>query len=100
MSIDIFISHSAKDKRTADAVCAALEGAGVKCWIAPRDILPGADWGEAISDAIENCRAMVLIVSANANSSSQIRREVERAVTARTPILPVRIDGTVPSKAI
>jgi len=38
----IFISHSSKDRPTADAICAHLESAGIKCWIAPRDIEPGA----------------------------------------------------------
>ena len=50
MAHDVFISYSTKDKPTADAACAALEAKGIRCWIAPRDILPGSDWGEAIID--------------------------------------------------
>jgi hypothetical protein len=38
----VFISHSSNDRATADAICAHLESAGIKCWIAPRDIEPGA----------------------------------------------------------
>jgi hypothetical protein len=45
---DVFVSYSSRDKPVADAVCASLEGRGIRCWIAPRDILPGADWGEEI----------------------------------------------------
>ncbi|HXQ15450.1 MAG TPA: toll/interleukin-1 receptor domain-containing protein [Caulobacteraceae bacterium] len=41
---DVFISYSSKDKTTADAICALLERDGAKCWIAPRDILPGEAW--------------------------------------------------------
>ncbi len=37
MAHDVFISHSSKNKPAADAVCHALEGDGVRCWIAPRD---------------------------------------------------------------
>jgi hypothetical protein len=48
MSHDVFISHSSADKRAADAACALLEARGIKCWIAPRDIRPGSDWGESI----------------------------------------------------
>jgi hypothetical protein len=47
MPYDAFISYSNLDKATADATCAALEAAGIRCRIAPRDILPGAEWGEA-----------------------------------------------------
>jgi TIR domain len=38
----VLISHSSKDRATADTICAHLESAGIKCWIAPRDIEPGA----------------------------------------------------------
>jgi len=100
MTHDIFISHSAKDKTTADAVCARLEAAGIKCWIAPRDVLPGLDWSEAIVNAITNCRAMVLIFSSSANTSRQIKREVERAVHKGKVIIPFRIEDVEPSGAL
>jgi hypothetical protein len=35
---DVFVSHSNHNKLDADAVCGKLEAAGVRCWIAPRDI--------------------------------------------------------------
>jgi len=41
MSHDIFISYSSKDKPIADGICASLETAGIRCWIAPRDIAAG-----------------------------------------------------------
>jgi hypothetical protein len=41
MPHDVFVSYSSDDKPTADAVCATLENKGIRCWIAPRDILPG-----------------------------------------------------------
>jgi hypothetical protein len=100
MAHDVFISHSAKDKVTADAVCAMLESEGVRCWIAPRDVLPSMEWGEAIIDAIEECRIMVLVFTANANESPQIRREVERAVNRGVAILPVRIEDVLPGKGL
>src|ERR1700722_13077098 len=100
MAHDVFISHSAKDKVTADAVCAMLESEGVRCWIAPRDVLPSMEWGEAIIDAIEECRIMVLVFTANANAAPQIRREVERAVNRGVAILPVRIEDVLPGKGL
>ena len=100
MAHDVFISYSNKDKPTADAVCAALEANGIRCWIAPRDILPGSDWGEAIIDAIHACRAMLLIFSGNSNASAQIKREVERSVNAGIPVVPFRIEDVMPSKTL
>jgi hypothetical protein len=100
MTSDVFVSHSSKDKTIADAVVAVLESKGVRCWVAPRDILPGADWSESIIDAIHNTKAMVLVFSANANASPQIKREVERAVNNGKPIIPFRIENVVPSKSL
>jgi len=100
MAHDVFISHSAKDKVTADAVCAMLESEGIRCWIAPRDVLPSMGWGEAIIDAIEESRIMVLVFTAHANESPQIRREIERAVNHGVAILPLRVENVLPGRAL
>jgi biotin transporter BioY len=91
MPHDVFVSYSSDDKPTADAVIATLENRGIRCWIAPRDILPGVDWGGAIVDAINASRMMVLVYSAKANDSPQIKREVERAVNRGLTVIPFRI---------
>jgi len=100
MAHDIFISYASPDKPTADAACAFLERHGVRCWVAPRDILSGVDWSEAIVEAIESCRIFVLIFSSCANGSPQIKREVERAVNKGKMIVPFRIENVVPTKAL
>jgi len=100
VAFDVFISYSSQDKPTADAACATLEGAGVRCWIAPRDIPPGTDYGESIVNALEDAKVFVLIFSKNANASPQIKREVERAVSKGIAIIPVRIEDVVPSKTL
>ena len=100
MALDTFISYSSKDKTAADAACAVLERAGVRCWIAPRDIRPGQEYGHAIIEAIDQCRVMVLIFSADANDSRQIHREIERAVSKGVPIIPLRIEEVVPTRSM
>ncbi|MGQ0550150.1 MAG: TIR domain-containing protein [Armatimonadota bacterium] len=100
MAHDVFVSYSAKDKPTADAVVATLEVRGIRCWIAPRDVLAGMHYGEAIIDAINASKAMVLVFSKNANESSQIRLEVERAVSKGISIIPVRIEDVAPGKSL
>ena len=92
MAHDIFISYSSKDKGVAEAACAALEGRGIKCWIAPRDVLPGQEYAAALVQAITSCRIFVLILSANSNNSPQVLREVERSVSKGVPIIPFRIE--------
>ena len=100
MNFDVFISYSTKDKPAADAACAMLESSGIRCWIAPRDVVPGVEYGSAIVDAIEHCRVMVLIFSSNANELAQIRREIERAVKKGVTIIPVRIEEVEPTKSM
>jgi formylglycine-generating enzyme required for sulfatase activity len=97
MTYHVFISHSSKDKALADAVCAALEANGVRCWIAPRDILPSESWAAAILRGISQSKMMVLIFSANANGSHHVHREVERAVAHTMPVLPVRVEDVLPA---
>jgi len=92
MAHDVFISYSVEDKPTADAVCAALEGKRIRCWIAPRDILPGAIFAEALIEAINGSRVFVLVFSSRSNNSPHVMRELERAVHKGLPILPLRIE--------
>jgi hypothetical protein len=100
MPFEVFISHSLKDKATAQAVCAKLEGARVRCWIAPRDIRPGADWAESIIAALGTCKVMVLIFSAHADASPQVRREVQRAFERGLTVVPFRIEDVNPSASL
>jgi hypothetical protein len=97
---DVFISYSSKDKTVADAVCARLEAAGIRCWIAPRDVVAGRPYGEALFDAISGMKVMVLVFSSNANVSEHIPKEVERAVSRGVPILPFRIEDVAPGKSL
>jgi hypothetical protein len=51
MAHDVFISYASEDKTVADAVCAMIESQGVRCWIAPRDVLPGLRRGNNRRDS-------------------------------------------------
>jgi hypothetical protein len=100
VAFDVFISYASKDKVVADAVCARLESAGIRCWIAPRDIVAGRSYGEAIIEAIHTAKVMVLVFSSNANASGHIPKEVERAVSSGLAILPFRIEDVSPGKSL
>ena len=100
MAHDVFISHSSKDKLAADATCAVLEGEGIRCWIAPRDITPGQEWSASIIDAIGEVKVFVLLFSHHANESRQVQREVELAVSHGIPIIPVRLERVSPARSL
>jgi formylglycine-generating enzyme required for sulfatase activity len=96
MTHEVFISYSSKDKPIADGICANLESAGVRCWIAPRDIAPGEDWPTAITDAIENSRILVLVFTANSNASEDVSRELYLAANSKLVIIPFKIENVEP----
>jgi hypothetical protein len=100
VAFDVFVSYASKDKVVADAVCAKLESSGIRCWIAPRDIVAGTSYGEAIIEAIHGAKVMVLVFSSNANASGHIPKEVERAVSNGVAILPFRIEDVAPGKSL
>jgi len=92
----LFVSYSSIDSESAEAVCAALELHDLQCWMAPRDITPGDDWGSALFGGIQQADALVLVFSAHANHSAQIKREVSHAMRRGLPVLPFRLDDTAP----
>src|ERR1700740_3467462 len=98
MAHEVFISHASPDKPVADAVCAALERASIRCWIAPRDVLPGRSFAGEITRAIQQSRVMVLIFSANSNSSEQVLREVQLAANSHLHIVQFRIQDVLPNE--
>ena len=100
MAHDVFISYASEDKIVADAVCGMLESHAVRCWIAPRDVLPGMAYGEAIIDAIRSCRIMILVFSSKSNASPHIPKEIERAVSAGVSIIPFRIEDVKPGRSL
>ena len=62
----------------------------MRCWMAPRDVVPGQEWRAAITEAILGCRVFVLIFSGNANASADVRREVGIAFDREKEIVPLR----------
>lgn len=97
MAHDVFISYASEDKTIADAVCAGLEKEGVRCWIAPRDILPSDNYDDAIVNAIASARVMVVIFSSNIFQSQFVKSEVERAFSKGLIIAPFRIENVNPT---
>ena len=88
---DIFVSYASPDRDVAFRIVSFLEEQGISCWVAPRDVPPGVEYGQAIINGIEQSSALVLILSDQSNDSAFVRKEVERAVSKTKPVLPVRI---------
>ncbi len=89
----VFLSYASQDAVTANTVCQYLESRGLSCWQAPRDVKPGAPYADAIVLAINDAKAVVLVLSGKAVASDHVAREVERAASKHKQIIALRIDS-------
>ena len=96
----LFVSHVREDRAAAMEIVAEMERRGVPCWVAPRDVRPGKPFDDEIAEAIENCRAMLLIFSDRCNKTEYIRREVTVAGEAGKDIITFRIEDVEPRRAL
>src|SRR5229473_314478 len=96
----LFVSHVSEDRAAALQVVAELERRSVRCWIAPRNVRAGRPFDDEIANAIDGCRAMLLIFSERCNDSEYIRREVTVAVEANKIVIPFRIENAQPKRGL
>lgn len=90
---EVFISYSTKNADLAQLFCNQLEGAGVPCWIAPRDIPSGGKWAGAITDGLANSKVFALLVSDASANSGEVEKEIDLANSNKNiTIIPIRIE--------
>lgn len=78
-----------------DEIVRALERSKRICWMAPRDIPPGAPaWAEPIVTAIASSRLVLVMLTGNSIPSTEIMREVTLAADEKIPLLAVSLDAT------
>jgi TPR repeat protein len=95
----IFISHASQDRRIAESLCASLEGRGFHCWLASRDVGGGENFASAIVRAIRAAKVMLLVFTANANNSDEIKKELVLASQNRLVVIPLRVEDIAPEDA-
>ena len=94
-----FISYATADRKQALALCTALEKRGIASWISCRDVAPGENYQESIVRALRAAPAVVLIFSAAANSSEEIKKELSLASRYLRPVIAVRLANVEPTDA-
>jgi TolB-like protein len=96
----VFISCASQDAAIADSVVEHLEQHGLRCWLASRDVKPGAQYADAIVAAINDASALVLLLSQHAVGSSHVGREIERAASKHKPIIAFRLNPATLNRAL
>src|SRR4029077_14034126 len=88
----VFLSYASHDTDIANTVCRELESRGIRCWIAPRDVAPGALYADAIVRTINESKVLLIVLSQSVVASSHVGREIERAASKHKQIIALRID--------
>jgi hypothetical protein len=94
-----FISFASKDVKVAQTLCSALESRGIPCWISARDIQPGENFQVSIVQALRHAKIMVLVFTANSNSSEEMTKELALASQQRLIVIPLRVEDVTPGDA-
>jgi serine/threonine-protein kinase len=89
----VFISYASQDTAVANALVEALEVCRIRCWIAPRDVVAGSLYADAIVRALNKARVFVLVLSVHAGASPHVSKEIERASSKGRPIIALRADS-------
>lgn len=94
----LFVSHHSSKYDIAQQVEALLSERGIRCWIAPRDVPPGAPFDSAISQAINESAAVLLLFCSNSDKSRHVKRELILGDSAGRPIIPLRLEAIDPGE--
>lgn len=94
----LFVSHHSSKLEVAEHVERALNIKGVRCWIAPRDVEPGASFARAIPQAIGESSAVLLLFCSNSAKSRHVERELILADQLGKAIIPLRLERIDPGE--
>ena len=96
----VFISYSRKDLDAADELRGAIEAAGFDVWLDRIGIAGGDNFLSKLAQAINQCDAVLLLVSKNSVESDYTIREVHYALTRKKPILAYHLEAVTLPDAI
>ncbi len=89
---DIFISYSRKDSEQAEQLAELLGSAGLACWIDKSGIELSTSWSKEIVQAIDACKAFIVLLSPNSVESNNVVKEVSLAAEQKKKILPLDLE--------
>ena len=89
---DIFISYSSKDRQQALQLIELLSSAGLSVWIDQSGIDIATSWSKEIVQAINGCKAFIVLISPNSITSENVVKEVSLAAERKKKILPLDLE--------
>lgn len=90
----VFISYSHEDQEYARKLADELDTRNIEYWMDDR-IDYGSKWARVIQEKLENCQAVIVILTANAYNSDWVQGEIAFAQQEKKVIYPVLLEGKV-----
>lgn len=89
----VFMAYASEDRDYVARLSEYLRSRGVRMWSAPGSIEPGARWDVAITSAIVDASALVVVMTPRAANSAWVARELAVAGREGIPIFPILREG-------
>ena len=99
--INVFVSHSSKDRKLVDQITDQLKRCGVGAWCSNEEIPAGERYAEKIRDGLMHSDWLLVVVTVDSGKSDWVRAEVKTAMADprfQNRILPVAVDGSSASQ--
>lgn len=91
-SVFISYAHEPDTRLAATQLAERLRNDGVKIWLDQWDLQPGERWEPAINEALEQASTVLAIISKSDRSKGMLTKEIDAAIKANKPIIPVLTD--------
>jgi len=92
MSAEVFVSYSSQDHAQVSKIIERLRKAGVSVWMDEGGIDAATLWSEAIVEAINESKVLIMMVSKHSTDSANVVKEVMIASESSKTILPVYLE--------
>lgn len=89
MAYKVFLSHSGKDQRWVQWIADNARSIDINVYMYEHDIQPGTSIALKVQSAIENCQALVVLLTPNSEYSPYVQQEIGFAQAKDKPIIPL-----------
>jgi len=97
MSYNVFLSHNQSDKRWVNYITENAQNLGINIYMYEHDSQPGIMIADKIKRAIDDCHALVVLLTSNSQNSAYVQQEIGYAQAKQKLVIPLVQPG-VPQK--
>ena len=85
---DVFISYAVGDAAIADELRGDLEGKGLRCFVAEKDIQVATEWQESIREALVGSTRILVLLTPRSINRPWVLTEIGAAWALGKPLIP------------